>query len=144
MVLMQAVVTFQVWHLFTHSKLAQSIIAHIYLACTFSQTILMGYTYHKSPLIRAPIGANLTFCGYLPPITTWHVYIPAMVLHVTMYGLTVYRVKYSSASIVSRAFVRRFIGEGAPMYLIATAFFVLWLVAMAMSGHEGTIAGFNS
>ncbi|EGO00710.1 hypothetical protein SERLA73DRAFT_178603 [Serpula lacrymans var. lacrymans S7.3] len=96
----------------------------------------MFITFRHSTFARIDYANGVSVCGYVPPTTTWHVYLPAVLLHVLMYALTVYRVAHSTTSIVSKAFVQRFIEEGAPLYLIATATLLAVFFTLAVAGSS--------
>ncbi|EGO00711.1 hypothetical protein SERLA73DRAFT_178607 [Serpula lacrymans var. lacrymans S7.3] len=80
----------------------------------------MAFTYSNIQLEPDNQIPGVASCGYLPPSSAWHVYLPAIFLHVTMYALTLYRLAHSTTRISSGVFIKRFIEEGGPMYFMAT------------------------
>ncbi|KAG1820057.1 hypothetical protein EV424DRAFT_1323017, partial [Suillus variegatus] len=130
MVLCQCVITLRVWHLFPRSCLVRWLAVTVFIVCLVVAAILGAIKYNaiKSVTNSNLSSARLTF--------TFIIYVPALVVHTTMFLLTLYRFRVAPRTLQQHGMIHRFVKEGMFLYSFAAGSLLYEIISLSLTSSE--------
>ncbi|KAG1869114.1 hypothetical protein C8R48DRAFT_597969, partial [Suillus tomentosus] len=136
MVLCQCVITLRVWHLFPRSYLIRWLAVTVFIVCLIVTAILGAIEYNaiKSVTNSNLYSARLTF--------TFIIYVPALVVHTTMFLLTLYRFRVAPRTLQQHGMIHRFVKEGMFLYSFAAGSLLYEIISLSLTSPEEIAVSF--
>ncbi|KAG1893640.1 uncharacterized protein F5891DRAFT_767903 [Suillus fuscotomentosus] len=137
MVLCQCVITLRVWHLFPRSCLIRWLAVTVFVVCLVVAAILGAIEYNaiKSVTNSNLSSARLTF--------TFIIYVPALVVHTTMFLLTLYRFRVAPRALQQHGMIHRFVKEGMFLYSFAAGSLLYEIISLSLTSSEDITNFYN-
>ncbi|KAG1863459.1 hypothetical protein C8R48DRAFT_203988 [Suillus tomentosus] len=127
----QAVVTLRVWHLFLHSCFIRRLAVTVFIICAVGAVIVTSVEFDA--IKRALCALSIAEIFTQGPLSTFTVYLPALVVHTVMLLLTMYRFRISPKTLQQRGIMHRFIKEGIFMYTFAAGSLLYEIICLSMT-----------
>ncbi|KAG2113536.1 uncharacterized protein F5147DRAFT_681553 [Suillus discolor] len=142
MVLCQCVITLRVWHLFPRSCLIKWLAVTVFTVCLVVTGILGAVEYNAIKSVTNTntntniilSSARLTF--------TFIIYVPALVVHTTMFLLTLYRFRVTPRTLQQHGMIHRFIKEGMFLYSFAAGSLLYEIISLSLTNPEDIAVSF--
>ncbi|KAG1814068.1 hypothetical protein EV424DRAFT_1415212 [Suillus variegatus] len=127
----QAVVTLRVWHLFLHSCFIRRLAVTVFIICAVGAVIVSSVEFDA--IKRALCASSIAEIFTQGPLSTFTVYLPALVVHTVMLLLTMYRFRVSPKALQQRGIMHRFVKEGIFMYTFAAGSLLYEIICLSMT-----------
>ncbi|KAG1847997.1 hypothetical protein C8R48DRAFT_615157, partial [Suillus tomentosus] len=132
------VITLRVWHLFPRSRFIRWLAVTIFIVCLVGAAIFGAVVYNtfKSVLNMnsKSSSARLTF--------TFIIYVPALVVHTTMFLLTLYRFRVTPRTLQQHGMIHRFVKEGMFLYSFAAGSLLYEIISLSLMTPEDIYVSF--
>ncbi|KAG1795630.1 uncharacterized protein HD556DRAFT_1235212, partial [Suillus plorans] len=130
MVLCQCVITLRVWHLFPRSCLIRWLAVTVFIVCLVVTAILGAVEYNA---IKGVTNSNLSSARLT---FTFIIYVPALVVHTTMFLLTLCRFHVTPRTLQQHGMIHRFVKEGMFLYSFAAGSLLYEIISLSLTSSE--------
>ncbi|KAG2149033.1 uncharacterized protein EDB93DRAFT_1249974 [Suillus bovinus] len=127
MTLCQCVITLRVWHLFppSRSRFIRWLAVTVFIASLVAAAIFVAIDYDEIRNVTGTSVSQFNLAQALP--FEYGIYLPALVVHTTMFLLTLYRFRVSPRTLQQHGMIHRFVKEGMFMYAFAAGEYI-WIL----------------
>ncbi|KAG1814063.1 hypothetical protein EV424DRAFT_1415144 [Suillus variegatus] len=139
MILCQCVITLRVWHLFPRSRFIRWLAVTIFTACLAGGAIFGTIKYNA---IKSAANTNNTLMLAQYRTFTFILYLPALVVHTTMFLLTLYRFRVTPRTLQQHGMIHRFVKEGMILYSFAAGSLLYEIVRLSLVKPEDISVSF--
>ncbi|EIW79535.1 hypothetical protein CONPUDRAFT_144793 [Coniophora puteana RWD-64-598 SS2] len=140
----QAAITLRVWYLFRRNNVVQAILVALYIACAATTAAATLRNSNISSAVTSNSAVTADACGMTLSKSLYLDFLSALILHVILYCFTIW---LFVASVERKGLVplaKRFVKEGAPMYLVATAVLLYTIIGTSMKDPWNYIPAYQS
>ncbi|KAG1895420.1 uncharacterized protein F5891DRAFT_984216 [Suillus fuscotomentosus] len=130
MILCQCVITLRVWHLFPRSRFIRWLAVTIFTACLAGGAIFDAIKYNA--IKSAAHTNNDSISAQCRRTFSFILYLPALVVHTTMFLLTLYRFRVTPRTLQQHGMIHRFVKEGMILYSFAAGEYTSILFVLQM------------
>ncbi|KAG2053359.1 hypothetical protein BDR06DRAFT_956688 [Suillus hirtellus] len=133
MTLCQCVITLRVWHLFPRSRFIRWLAVTIFTACLAGGAIFDAIKYNA---IKSTVNTNNDVISAQCRTFSFILYLPALVVHTTMFLLTLYRFRITPRTLQQHGMIHRFVQEGMILYSFAAGSLLYEIVRLSLVKPE--------
>ncbi|KAG2111959.1 uncharacterized protein F5147DRAFT_632685 [Suillus discolor] len=133
MILCQCVITLRVWHLFPRSRFIRWLAVTIFTACLAGGAIFDTIKYN---VIKSAAKTNNTLIFAQCRTFSFILYLPALVVHTTMFLLTLYRFRVTPRTLQQHGMIHRFVKEGMILYSFAAGSLLYEIISLSLVKPE--------
>ncbi|KAG1796635.1 uncharacterized protein HD556DRAFT_277295 [Suillus plorans] len=130
MILCQCVITLRVWHLFPRSRFIRWLAVTIFTVCLAGGAIFDAIKYNA---IKSAANTNILAQGRT---FSFILYLPALVVHTTMFLLTLYRFRVTPETLQQHGMIHRFVKEGMILYSFAAGSLLYEIISLSFVRPE--------
>ncbi|KAG1863463.1 hypothetical protein C8R48DRAFT_204302 [Suillus tomentosus] len=133
MILCQCVITLRVWHLFPRSRFIRWLAVTIFTACLAGGAIFDAIKYNA---IKSAVNTNNDSISAQCRTFSFILYLPALVVHTTMFLLTLYRFRVTPRTLQQHGMIHRFVKEGMILYSFAAGSLLYEIISLSLIKPE--------